>query len=475
MLGFCPDDVATAPASGVHFLARQLGVDPHALATYGVRAQTRTDHVNQVKAHLSFRSATVGDLEAIREWLAAEALVQDRPIVLFHLACERLYQLRLTRPGLTVMEQSLVGMAREAARKEIARRLALQLSPERRLRLDALLEVDAGAGMARATWLRQLPVQASPRVMHEEMDKLVFMRALGVEGWDMSALPAKRTATLAAWVQTASNQALAQSSEDRRYSAMLAFGAERLVGVIDGLVELFDKLLADTNARARRRLGEYQQSVAGAANDKVRLLAEIARVLLDPDLDDGARLSTLFTRFPRDRLAAALADCERIARPTDDSHIDLLGDHYSRLRQCIPRLVEALSFRSAREDDEVLEGIDVLRRLNRTGGRKVPTDAPMTFVPKAWLPFVLAGEDKVSRRFWELALLWRLRDSLRSGDVWVAGSRRYANPDTYLLKPSRWVSCGPTTAGPSTGRRRGRSGLSAWAAISTKSWRRSRP
>lgn len=84
---------------------------------------------------------------------------------------------------------------------------------------------------------------------------------------------------------------------------MLAFGAERLVGVIDGLVDLFDKLLADTNARARRRLGEYQQSVAGAANDKVRLLAVIARVLLDPDLYDRSRLSTLFTRVPKDRPA----------------------------------------------------------------------------------------------------------------------------------------------------------------------------
>ncbi|MGI8807198.1 MAG: DUF4158 domain-containing protein [Acidimicrobiales bacterium] len=95
MLGFCPDDVATAPASGVTFLARQLGVDPHAIAAYGERAQTRTDHVNQVKAHLGFRSAMAGDLEAVRKWLVAEALVQDRPIVLFHLACERLYQLRL--------------------------------------------------------------------------------------------------------------------------------------------------------------------------------------------------------------------------------------------------------------------------------------------------------------------------------------------------------------------------------------------
>ena len=60
-------------------------------------------------------------------------------------------------------------------------------------------------------------------------------------------LPAKRVTILARWVQGGSNQALAQSSGERRYPALLAFGAERLVGMIDGLVDLFDKLLADTN------------------------------------------------------------------------------------------------------------------------------------------------------------------------------------------------------------------------------------
>ena len=72
-----------------------------------------------------------------------------------------------------------------------------------------------------------------------------------------------------------------------------------------------------------------------------------------------------------------------------------------------------------------------------------PSDAPVTFVPKSWLPFVLSGEDKASRRFWELALLWRLRDRLRSGDVWVAGSRPYADPETYLLDRTTWDGVRP--------------------------------
>ena len=294
-------------------------------------------------------------MQDARDWLAAEALVQDRPVVLFRLVCERLHELRLVRPGLSVIEQSLVGAAREAARKETAARVARVATPERCRSLDGLLQVDPELGAARATWLRRLAVQASPPAMHDEMDKVVFLRGLGAGEWDLGTLPAKRVAALARWAQTASNQALAQSAPERRYPALLAFGAERLAGVTDELVDLFDKLLADTNARARLRLGEYQKSVAGAANDKVLLLAQIARLLLDPGLPDEERLGALFDVVPKDRLAAALADCERIARPASNSHVDLLGDHYSRLRQCMPRFLEVLTFCSHRRDDELLE------------------------------------------------------------------------------------------------------------------------
>jgi hypothetical protein len=35
MLGFCPDDVTTAPPVAVRFVARQLGVDPAVLVGLG--------------------------------------------------------------------------------------------------------------------------------------------------------------------------------------------------------------------------------------------------------------------------------------------------------------------------------------------------------------------------------------------------------------------------------------------------------
>ena len=35
-------------------------------------------------------------------------------------------------------------------------------------------------------------------------------------------------------------------------------------------------------------------------------------------------------------------------------------------------------------------------------------------------------------------MLLALRDGLRSGDVFVPGSRRYSDPAAYLLKPQAW-------------------------------------
>jgi hypothetical protein len=56
-LGFVPDDVPAAPRAAVSRLAVQLGVPVGALASYGARAQTRTDHLRLAAQRLGWRTA----------------------------------------------------------------------------------------------------------------------------------------------------------------------------------------------------------------------------------------------------------------------------------------------------------------------------------------------------------------------------------------------------------------------------------
>jgi TnpA family transposase len=64
-------------------------------------------------------------------------------------------------------------------------------------------------------------------------------------------------------------------------------------------------------------------------------------------------------------------------------------------------------------------------------------------VPAKWAGYLVAAEQAEDvtayRRYWELAVLVGLRDGLRSGDIFVPGSRRYADPASFLLTPEAWA------------------------------------
>jgi hypothetical protein len=64
-------------------------------------------------------------------------------------------------------------------------------------------------------------------------------------------------------------------------------------------------------------------------------------------------------------------------------------------------------------------------------------------VPTRWRGYLddalAAGDATACRHYWELCVLLCLRDALRSGDVYVPGSRRYANPVAYLIPSDAWA------------------------------------
>jgi Tn3 transposase DDE domain len=95
-------------------------------------------------------------------------------------------------------------------------------------------------------------------------------------------------------------------------------------------------------------------------------------------------------------------------------------------------LLEHFEFHAARAATELLQALDLLRDLNTSGKRSLPERVPTGFVKPRWRPHVFKAEG-VDRHFYELCALAELRDRLRSGDIWVTGSRQYRDFETYLI------------------------------------------
>ncbi|WP_224392890.1 hypothetical protein [Pseudonocardia sp. ICBG1293] len=129
--------------------------------------------------------------------------------------------------------------------------------------------------------------------------------------------------------------------------------------------------------------------------------------------------------------------------PRDHGHLAALDGSYGYLRQFTPNVLDAVTFAGGTAAAELLEAVAILRELNATGARKVPDDAPSGFVParfRGYLDTAAANRSATAyRHYWELCVLLALRDGLRTGDVFVPGSRRYSDPAAYLLTEDKWA------------------------------------
>jgi TnpA family transposase len=438
-LGFLPLDLNRVPAKAVTFVAEQLEIDAEGLASYASRAPTRREHLRSIMAHVGFRRTGPTEREALTQWLVERSLEHDRPSSLLQLACERLYKQRLVRPAITTVERIVVE-ARQRAQRETYRILATSLNEEDRQRLDQLLVVGTVGGATAHAWLRRAARGYAADDILDTLEKLALIETWPVDTARVSTLPPSRLKYLAQLARRTSKHGLQRMSEERRYSILVAFLVQSRERVIDEVVELFDSCLAKAYRSSRRELKEHQV----ASYETLRRLAgyfhDVTGVILDEAVDDEDIRPTIYGRIPQEDLADALMEMEQTLSSLQDVRLlDFFDHRYGYFRCFAPKFLGALTFHSNRDDDPLLEAIDVLREMNKEK-RLPPTfeDVPSEFVPDRWRKYVFNADNTVKRRGYELCVLSEMRDALRSGDLWVEGSHRYAELESYFIPKERW-------------------------------------
>ena len=334
-----------------------------------------------------------------------------------------------------------VSTARVSGRKEIRRRLDPELTPERCDLLDELLVTDPALGVARLVWLNDGATSASTDAVKSEVAKLAYLEVVGADRLDLSAIPPERLRQLATVARRSTPRALRQLDPERRHPILLAALAAAHTEIVDETVRVFDMMLTATDGNARDRVAERQLEALQANLERLALLDDILDVVLDTDLDDtevGGAVRGLGSK----RLASAVrSEAER--PPRDGGHLELMEARFSHVRSFAPHVLGALTFAASVAPSEVLDAVRLLQAMNVEGRRHVPDDAPIDFIPARRRPYLDAARDDGNenrfKHYWELCVLLALQGALRSGEIWVKGSRRYANPASYLIAPEAWA------------------------------------
>ena len=232
---------------------------------------------------------------------------------------------------------------------------------------------------------------------------------------------------------------LAKFESERRYATLVALALEGTATVTDEIVDLHDRIIGKLfNAAKNKHRRQFQQS-GKAINDKVRLYGKIGRALLIAKQTGTDPFAAIESVISWDAFAASVTEAQKLAQPEDFDFLHRIGESYATLRRYAPKFLAVLKLRAAPAAEDVLAAIDAIRRMNTDNARKVPTNAPTEFIKKRWgkLVFTDQGTD---RRYYELCALSELKNALRSGDIWVQGSRQFKAFDEHLVPTKNFAA-----------------------------------
>ena len=209
--------------------------------------------------------------------------------------------------------------------------------------------------------------------------------------------------------------------------------------MIDEIIDSHDRFMGTLFSRAKRNHAARFHESGKAVNDKVRLYSRIGRALLNAKESGDDPFAAIGAIIPWDIFSESIAEAEKLAQPEDFDYLALVADSFNQLRRYTPTLLESLNMKAAPAARDLLAGVEVLKGMNENQARKVPDDAPTSFVRKRWKNLVHMPEG-LNRRFYELCVLSELKNSLRSGDIWVTGSRQFKDFEEYLPSASRFTT-----------------------------------
>jgi TnpA family transposase len=437
-LGFFPNEMDSVSDNVVDYLAEQLGCEPQDLTKYGQREATRGEHQNVIMRYLGFRRFKEDETQMLFQWLSQRALENDRPSILLQQASEWLYKQRVIRPGITTLEE-LVLNSRDRAHQLTYERIAQALNTDLEKRLDQLLIPASAIGSTPLTWLR-CPAQGYRATdILQDLQKLDFICKWPIDEWQLTRLPPARIRHLVQIARRSSNQALELKDEQERYPLLMAFMADSRERLTDEVLDLYDQRLAQTERDARRDLQDHRLKISETLQRVAWHFGKITPVILNEEVEDADVRSEVFKVTSPSQLEAMLTALEKHQHASDV--YDFVENRYSFLRRFFPKLIATLTFRAYQEPDSLLEAIHILHEINENDDDRLPKyleNVPTDFVPNEWYRRVVNRDDTVNRRWYDLCVMWELRNALRSGRIWVEHSRRYTHLDSYLMPQDTW-------------------------------------
>lgn len=415
------------------FIAEQTHTRVKDFKTYAQRDQTRRAHIRLLISNFDFQSFTRQHFRRMLLWLVPIAIERPNSTFLVEAVLNELRHRRILHPPLAVVER-LVAVALFRAERQVFTSICNQLSEVQQQKINEWLVFSETYNQSHFSWVRQPVGKPSPANILQIFARLKAIDTLHLPDDAVTEFSALRYDLFVREGKRVAVQNLQVFKPLRRYAIITVTLLDLRRTLIDEALTMHDRIIGNLLRRSRNKYAERLQEESQRIKETVKTFATVGRTLLQAKETGQDVWDALAEAITWDDLESTTATAEDLANPRQLNHLQFMQSYYSQMRRYTPTLLAQFDFRATIGGKDVLDAVNVLRGLNDAGKRKLPNDIPTSFIPRQWLPFI-HRPGGIDRHYYEICTLSELRNRLRSGDIWVVGSKRYQDIESYLLSP----------------------------------------
>lgn len=311
-----------------------------------------------------------------------------------------------------------------------------QLSEELEKTLDEIL-VTENRQVSFFSQLKESPPSARISSLQTYLQKYGKLEKLALEQFDVSSFSKNFTDYLVRLAKYYDASKLKRFGKEKRLSLLICFLLETRKDLLDNLVKMHDQYILELTRRTRNRYEKKQKKSRQKNKRAVVVLLKVTEILLDEDENSSIQTEEIVETIGRETLKEAVANLKEFKYLTERGYADMLISHYPSLRKYFADFLQ-LPFEAEEGSQDLIEAIRIIRRIDSGQLKKIPLDAPVSFIPKE-LKLALKGKNgKLNRNAWEMGLALAIKENMRSGNLYIAKSKQYISFWKMLLENKHW-------------------------------------